>query len=526
VEYPSRGLEQPGFLMPQVMTPLLGGTYQSRSLLLNAQRCINLYPELVETKDGKEVGAFYGCPGLLPLMDSGEDGAWRALHVMGNGTLVGVFKHHFYQISGVFSLTSYGGLATSVGPVGIVDNGTKALIVDGVNAYGFDSVSNVFKVISLPFLSGFPVVCAYQDGFFLLNQTGTQKWWQSDLNDVFTWNGLDFSTKDGQPDPIVTMIDNHREVWLFGSRTTEIWINAGNPGFAFARLQGVFIQEGCCAPYSARIAGSTVIWLSSSKEGQGVVLQAVGYAPRRISTHAIEREIQSYQRIDDAIAYVYQQEGHQFYVLTFPSADATWVYDLTTGLWHERADFRDGLFHRHRSNCYAFFKGRNIVGDYANGNLYEFDLNTYTDNGDKRKWLRSWPAQPTGQLTLRKNRFNRLQLYMEPAVSEGSTVDVRVLQDSDEHVRTLVQEDRIRVLSGISNDDEENGKVMLRWSDTGGLNFGNEHWTTVGKVGEVKHRVIWRRLGSGRDRIFEVSGTDPYKVALVGAILDVEAGIS
>jgi hypothetical protein len=63
---------------------------------------------------------------------------------------------------------------------------------------------------------------------------------------------------------------------------------------------------------------------------------------------------------------------------------------------------------------------------------------------------------------------------------------------------------------------------MLRWSDDGGHTWSNEHWRSMGLVGQWGRRVIWRRLGMTlklRDRVYEVSGTDPIKIAIMGAEL-------
>lgn len=509
----------------QVATPILGGAYESRSLLLNSQRCINLYFEGVDSKDGKTPGVLYGTPGLKVLA-SGSNQPWRALHTTGRGSLFGVNGRVLYQLTGSYVLTTIGLLASERGPVSIVDNIRQLLIVDGDKAYGYDESSGRFGLIALPFVNGAPIQCAFQDGFFLLNQTNTAQWWQSELNDVFTWNALNFSSKDGQADPVVAMVDHDRSVWLLGTHTSEVWINAGQPGFAFQRLQGVFIEEGCAAPHSAKVIADSIMWLGNGRGGRGIVWRNKGYDPVRVSTHAIEREIQSYRRIDDAIAYAYQQEGHEFYVLTFPAADVTWCYDVSTGLWHERASFEAGHFHRHRGNCCAMFRGKVVVGDFENGGLYEFDLNTYTDAGAKRKWLRSWPAQPTGQITLKNNRHNRLQIYMENGGHLKCGEDIRVLQSSDDDWRTLQNENDIRVLSGAPNVNCEDPQVMLRWSDSGGLSWSNEHWRSAGKVGEVQHRVVWQCLGSSRDRTYELSATDPFRPSILGGYLDLEPGVS
>ena len=215
----------------------------------------------------------------------------------------------------------------------------------------------------------------------------------------------------------------------------------------------------------------------------------------RISTHAIEWQIQQYGDISDAIAYTYQQDGHAFYVLTFPTANATWVYDVATLSWHERASYTNGDFDRHRSNCQMAFNNKIIVGDYQNGNLYSFDLEVYADHNRTQKWLRSWRALPTGQNNDRKRTAQHsLQLEVETGV-------------------------------GLNLGQGNDPQVMLRWSDDGGHTWSNEHWTSIGKIGSYGYRAFWRRLGMTlklRDRVYEISGTDPVKVAITGAILIVD----
>ncbi len=169
-----------------------------------------------------------------------------------------------------------------------------------------------------------------------------------------------------------------------------------------------------------------------------------------------------------------------------------------------------------------------MVGDFENGNLYILDLDAFDDAGRKRKWLRSFALQPTGQITLRNNRVNRLQLYCEVGVGASNVDEVRALNVTD-FVRSLNDKNKVRVLSGpppFNEEDTIDPQVMLRWSDTGGMSFGNEHWRPLGKIGELQHRVIWRRLGSSRDRVFEFSGTSRCKIALVGCFADIDPGVS
>ena len=236
---------------------------------------------------------------------------------------------------------------------------------------------------------------------------------------------------------------------------------------------------------------NTLFWLGNDPRGYGIVYRANGYQAQRVSTHAIEYAIQQYGDASNAIAYTYQQEGHAFYVLIFPTVDKTWVFDVSTGAWHERAGFENGFFTRHRSNCQTNFQNQTIVGDYLNGNIYAFDLDDYTDNGAVQKWVRSWRALGQGQNNLTRTAHHSLQLEIESGV-------------------------------GLNTGQGSDPQIMLRWSDDGGHTWSNQHWVSAGKIGQYFRRAIWRRLGMTtklRDRVYEISGTDPVKTVILGAQL-------
>lgn len=462
-------------------TPFLGGFYVARSTNLADQLCINLFPTVVDTKTGKDVGALYSTPGLKLLATIGT-GPLRGAEPF-QGQLYVVSGSTVYTVTPDFAATALGTLGTSKGPVSIINNGTQLIIFDGVSGYLYPSGG----AVTLPF-SG-PVSASYQDGFGLVNEFGTDNWWQSNLFDLSVWDPLNFSSADSAPDNIVAIHELHDQQFLFKQTNTEIWINAGLNGFAFQRLAGVHIEVGCAAAFSVQKAGESLIWVARDDQGYGTVQMVTGYEPKKISTKPVDTAIQSYGDISDAIAYVYQQGGHTFYVVTFPNGNATWVYDMATGLWHSRAAFANGFFSRHWSNCYASFSNLCVVGDYRNGNLYSFDQAAQTDNGTPKKWVRSWRALPTP--VFQPMTFSSLQIDME---------------------------------TGISVDPNADPQVVLRWSDDGGHKWSNERFASAGKTGETARRVMFRRLGStrfntGLDRIFEISSTDDFFVGLIGADL-------
>lgn len=468
-------------------TPMLGSAYRSRSPNLANQAAINIYPEIVESKSGKEVGAFYGTPGLI-LKVNLPGGPIRAERALGL-TLYVVAGSSVYAVQADFSYTLLGSIATSTGPVSMVDNGVQVGIFDSVGGYSI--IANVMANITLPFPN--PGTATYQDGFVLVNQVGTFIIWQSNLNDLTTWDPLNFSTEDGQPDDVVALADLHRQVIVFKQDHTAFWINAGTSGFVFQRLDGVYPNTGLAAVQSVAECGEAVVWLGMNEEGTNSVFLATGYEPERVSTYALETALASYPTTADAIAYSYRATGHLFYVVSFPSGNATWALDLTASkqmgypIWHQRAYFNEGVLSRHLAQCQAFFNGQTIVGDYTTGNLYAFDLDTYTDNGQPIKRVRSWRA--LAQATIQSAKFNCLEIDLE---------------------------------AGIGVPPTTNPQLVLRTSDDGGYHWSNERFQPAGVTGATKARVKFNRLGMKRrglaqDRIFELSTTDAFKIAWLGA---------
>ena len=475
-----------------MQTPILGASYVARSINAADNRLVNLFPEIVPD-GGKTVAFFNRAPGLKFQQTIGT-GPIRALwaHQTNGSDFYVVSGTGFYKVTGLTATPTLLGTVTGTGPVSIADNGTQMFLACNPDGFIYNEVTNVFAQITDPDFTG-AVTVAYLDGYFVYNEPDSQKVWVTELLDGTSVDPLDFASAEGSPDGLVAINVDHREAWLFGTDSVEVWYNAGLADFPLTRIQGAFNEIGCVAAFSVAKLDNALFWLGTDARGQGIVYRANGYAGIRISTHAIEYAIAQYGNISDAVAYTYQQEGHAFYVLTFPSGDATWVYDVSTQAWHERAGWNTALgeFTRHRSNCQCNFGGNTVVGDYENGNIYTLDLNVYADNGGIQKWLRSWRALPTGTNTLRRTAQHSLQLDCE----SGTGLNI-----------------------GQGSDPE----LMLRWSDDGGHTWSNEHLSKMGKIGQYYRRVFWRRLGMTmklRDRVYEVSQTDPVKAVIVGAEL-------
>lgn len=467
-------------------TPILGQAYVARSVNAADNRMVNLYPEATP-ENGKTAGFLSRAPGLRLLAALGG-GPVRGLWQFG-GYGYAVSGNTLYRVNAAWGATVLGTVSGS-GPVSMSDNGTQLFVACNPRSYIYNARTNVFAEITDPDFPG-AVTVGYLDGYFVFNEPNSQKIWATQLLDGTSVDPLDFASAEGSPDGLIAVAIDHREAWLFGTNSVEVWYDSGAADFPLTRIQGAFNELGCAAAYSVAKMDNGLFWLGADARGTGMVYRANGYTGQRISTHAVEYAIQSYATISDAIGYTYQQDGHSFYVLSFPTGNATWVYDVATGGWHERARFENGQFYRHASNCQMNYGGEVVVGDYGNGNLYAFDLSVFTDNGAPQKWLRSWRALASDQNTLKRTAHHSLQLDCETGV-------------------------------GLSAGQGSNPQVMLRWSDDGGHTWSNEHWTSMGAIGSFGTRAIWRRLGMTeklRDRVYEVSGTDPVKISIVGAEL-------
>jgi hypothetical protein len=470
----------------------IGPSYTLASVNVDCQRCINLYPEMDEAGTGKEreVASLVATPGLRLLATVGT-GPIRGSYTTSTGVLFVVSYNKLYKISSAWAQTEIGTLNTFSGPVSLADNGVTLVVVDGLYGYGTTLSSLAFAQFTDPDFTGADQV-VYQDGYFIFNIPDTGQFGITGLNDI-TFDALDVATAEANPDNLVALLSDHRDLWLFNERTTEVWFNSGAALFPFERIQGAYLEHGIAAAFSAAKMNNTVFWLGQDDKGSGMVFMAQGYRPQRISTHAVESAIQSYGDISDAVGYAYQQNGHPFYVLNFTSADTTWVYDALTNLWHERVYNNQGVLERHRANTHAFAYATHVVGDYVTGKLYALDVDTYSDNGVEVIRQRISP-----HLSENGQRFTHNSIQLDIEAGTG--------------------------LDGTTQGTDP--QAMLQFSDDGGHSWSNERWVGIGKIGETRHRAIWRRLGMARDRVYKVSISDPVKVRIIGAEIDVEKGMS
>jgi len=372
-----------------------------------------------------------------------------------------------------------------------IDAGTITMSAVATSSPGATTITVTlaeYGVISDPGFEA-PSHIAFVDGWLIVNRVGTQAFATSGpVPYTLIFPVLFFALKDSQSDNLQGLQELNRELWLVGERASEIWFNSGGANFAFQRIPGAAPPIGTSAPQSIAQFGDSLMWLGRTLQGENIIIQTQQYSWKRVRQHGVENQISKYPLVADASAYTYEDEGHLFYVLTFPTADQTWGFD-SNGTWHERLSYNatTGQFHRERPNCYMNFQNLRLVGDYQSGQIHHMSRKYYTDAQDPIVCVRRCPHVWSRED--RKRVFNSaLQIEFTAGV-------------------------------GLQMGQGSNPQVMLRWSSDAGQNFGNEHWVSIGKVGRTKDRAIWRRLGQAWDRVYEARFSDPVLRDIVGATL-------
>ena len=430
---------------------------------------INLYPRVSD--GGKYQFTLTNSPGLAFFAEL------PTFPVIGLYNTVGkrfaVTPTRFYELFSDGRSREIGEVALG-SRIDIADNGLQIVIVDGVSGYSYDIDADEITKIEAEFFHPASSVTE-QDGYFIFNKAGTNFFFITSLLSV-DFPG-DTQEAGGKTDPLVKVLSDHREVFLFGTKTTRVQYNSGDADFPFELNQGAYIEKGCAAPHTVVKQNNTVYFIGSDL----MIYELTGYTPRRISTHAVESSIASVD-LSDAFAYAHQENGHLFYTVTIPAKKLTWRFDISTRKWHICKDYHFG---RHRSNCADFFDGKTLVGDFQSGRIYQMVSNYYTDDGAP---IEREVILPTINFGRDFTALNSFELDMSSGV-------------------------------GLTTGQGDDPIAELTFSKDG-KTFSNIKQAKIGKKGKYLTRVKWNRLGSARQFMIKIRITDPIPIDIGGAWIE------
>lgn len=483
--------------MKQVPVNFIGAAYESESVPWSAQETTNWYPVVSDDpfKGTRSVVALFPTPGLdlvthpmaygSPAI-AANDTECRGTYQFGDYIYIVYGNGEVYQISptGSPQYTLIGAITAGTGRVAMVDNRIEIIIVDGVSGWTYNTNTTAFSEITdVDFRQSDTV--AYLDGYIILNEVDSDRFYISAVLDARTYDSTEVATAEADSDNLVSVFVNRKDLMLFGKKTIEFWRNTDNVDFPFEPNTDMIFERGCAAKYSIKRVNQIVYFL-----GDDYVVYAIdNYNIYRVSTYAVEQQIKTYVGVSNAIADVYSEKGHHFYILTFPDDNVTWCFDSSQkleggpGLWHRRSfGISKG---RWRGQNIATLNGKHYCGDYQNSKVYNLNETKYSDTDNNDEIIHTRTTMPFAD---NENILEMPELTFTFEMGTGLVI-------------------------GQGSDPQ----IMLQISNDAGRTYGPEIWDSVGKIGEYENEVSFRRLGPFKNRVYKVECSDPVKWVFIAA---------
>lgn len=463
---------------------------QTQNTVWDGQGQMNCYCEKAAVPGTKTQIAMWHTPGKK-LFAALEESSVPSVFTVNGRSFAASSNLWELTLNGPIKLGSLG--VAPIRPTQITANETQLVILNNGNLFVFVLATNVLTPVNMAQFNGPILQMDFSDGYILAILQNSHTFQQSNLEDATTWSGLNISTNSLFPDNFTSLKCDHREPWMQSGKKTAVYLNAGAGFPVFIPIQGAFLENGCGASFATVQLDNSLFWLDQDERGNMVARRANGYTGERVSTHATELAWQKYAVTSDAVGWTYQEQGHEFWVITFPSANATWAYDVATGYWAKRGFFNSqtGTYQADRAMCHTFNFGLHLVGDPFSGNVYQLSSELYTDNGEP---IRGYRITPTISERNKRIYFQELEFDIEVGLGPEQPL-----------------------LDG--NGQPRAPQIILDWSNDGGKTWSNQYFLSIGKVGDYAARVIKRMLGFARKRVWRVSWSDPVPIRFAGAYL-------
>ena len=450
-------------------------SYRLRSPKGGQTRLLNCFAT-VQPPEGRSPTLIQGIAGTSPFVSISGKPQRAAIEFQHQ--LYSVVGSSFVRVNSAGVITTLGSLPLS-GNVDIAKNTNQIAILIEPDLYVYDGAS-LSKVGDSDFNSRGGKRMAVMDNYGAFVEPQSGRWFICDLNDFTVFDPLDFATAEAMPDDLVSIESNNTQFVLFGEKSGEMWDNIGGSGFPFQRNPNGFFETGCGAPWSTVSVDNTIYWIDPER----LARRLEGNIARRVSHEGVEQKWQDYETIADAKAFSYVYDGHTFVVFTFPSAGATWVYDINTQEWHERQSYgHDHWRAAWALNCYD----KTLIGDTQSGSIGRLDASSHTE----------W-----GQTLLREATSGAITDKGRDIYHDCVELDLDVGRAP---------------LMGQGSDP----KIMMDVSDDGGVIFRARSNRSLGATGKYRQKVRWDRNGHSDQRVYRWRVTDPLPFVVAGGRLDV-----
>lgn len=454
----------------------VGPSYVLDGRKASAQRSVNLYLSALEA-GGKASFIMEQVPGLITRLSIG--GACRGA-IEAAGRCFAVFGSGLFEIYSDWTRELRGTLSTSTGALSMDYGLFQLVIVDGDHGYTLGLSSNTFAQIADADFPGADTVRFISNYFVLTRARDGQQFNWTAINDASDIDALEFASSEYLPDDLVTHCVLNNELWLFDEKSTSVYFLSGAEN-VFQRNNGATMEVGVLSARSAVKTDSSLMFLGRDMNGGGMVYRTEGYRMVRVSTQAIEEALAASTDMTKAVAYTYQMNGRTFYCLNAPGLSSTWCYEISTGTWHERCDMDEfGQFKAGRVTHHAYAFGKHL-GFGSDGAVYEMSPGHFMNGSDELVCERTSPSQAVP--TLDRQTFSEFILDVTTGQAESGSPSVE-----------------------------------LSWSNNGGLTFGDPVLQSLGAIGQYFARLVWRRLGIARDRVWRLRFSGNARFSIINGV--------
>jgi hypothetical protein len=453
---------------------VIGPSYHLADRKAAVQRAVNWRLQQTGGLGEDKQATMQAAPGLVPLIDFGAPTRGIFATEAREFVVAGATLYETTTGAAVALGTISGG-----GPVDMDDGTAQVVIVNGPQGYVLNLSTNILAQITDPDWRGSYSVSELNGTFVFVALDAPDQFYLSAIDDASSLDALDFSSSDAQPDSLLTTRTLKQEEFMFGTRSTEVWIYAPDPVFPLLRYSATPIDIGLVGRRAVIKAADTLVFVGCTERGTGIVYMMQGHQPVRISTNAVEEALQaSGVNLSECSMWVQQTVGAEFVGINAPGLETTWCWDAGTREWHELGELVDGDWSPLRIAGVVSFGGQHHA--IAGNKLYRLADDVPTIDGSPMTYERTWPhlQQPS----------------FEP-VSHRSV--------------------ELQCTTG----EETAGSITLECSNDGGYVFLPPLQRSMGATGRRMQRVRWQGLGSAQDRVYRLRATGVH-VNLNAANLD------
>ena len=469
---------------------LFGVGLKSQSPAITAQRRINCYVELRQEAE-KTNYVLIGRPGLKPFVNTlGSNtsrGLW-AVNTLSTPLLFVVQSNTLYSINNAGVATSIGTIGTASGNVSLSDDGTYLVLVDGTNGYYYDMISGgALTQITDGNFTTTPSTVTWQDTYFIVTSSGTNQFQLSNGITPATWPAENIGFSGSAPGALRAGMADHSILMLFGDVYSEFWQNSGSPDFPYANIPGSSQEFGLASPWSLTKFDNSLVGMFKNKMGGVNISRLAGFSLQRLSTADVETILQPASNLQNGQGYAFMTNGHPLYVINLPDSDITLMYDGASNIWSELQSYGHGHF---TGVHFANFVDRLCITDHHSGDIWEFDDQTYDDDGDPLS----------------------MEVWSKHIWDDDKFIGIKRVQiDTQAGV-------------GTATGQGANPVMDLQVSKDGGNSFFSVGYSSIGAVGQYTQRTTWNSLGAARDWVLKLVITDPVKRVITGASAEIVGG--